>query len=43
MVVQAGGLGPILSQANAFGGWTGDFWALFFPALMGMIAFWSTL
>ena len=43
MVIQAGGLGPILEQPNAFGGWTGDFWSLFFPALMGMIAFWSTL
>jgi NCS1 family nucleobase:cation symporter-1 len=43
MVIQAGGLGPILSQPNAFGGWTGPFWALFFPSLMGMIAFWSTL
>ena len=43
MVIQAGGLGPILSQPNAFGGWTGDFWRIFFPSLMGMIAFWSTL
>jgi nucleobase:cation symporter-1, NCS1 family len=42
-VVDAGGLGPILEQPNAFGGWTGDFWAIFFPSLMGMIAFWSTL
>jgi NCS1 family nucleobase:cation symporter-1 len=43
MVSSAGGLGPILSQPNAFGGWTGDFWRIFFPSLMGMIAFWSTL
>ena len=43
MVIQAGGLGPILDQPNAFGGWTGGFWALFFPSLMAMIAFWSTL
>jgi len=43
MVIQAGGFGPILSQPNKFGGWTGGFWALFFPSLMGMIAFWSTL
>ena len=43
IVIQAGGLGPILSQPNAFGGWTGGFWALFFPSLMAMIAFWSTL
>jgi NCS1 family nucleobase:cation symporter-1 len=43
MVIRAGGFGDILSQGNAFGGWTGDFWKLFFPSLMGMIAFWSTL
>jgi NCS1 family nucleobase:cation symporter-1 len=43
MVIRAGGLGPILDAPNAFGGWTGDFWKLFFPSLMGMIAFWSTL
>jgi NCS1 family nucleobase:cation symporter-1 len=43
MIIQAGGFGPILSQPNAFGGWTGDFWKIFFPSLMGMIAFWSTL
>jgi NCS1 family nucleobase:cation symporter-1 len=43
MVIQANGLGTILSQPNAFGGWTGDFWKLFFPSLMAMIAFWSTL
>jgi NCS1 family nucleobase:cation symporter-1 len=43
MVWQAEGFGPILSQENAFGGWTGGFWTLFFPSLMAMIAFWSTL
>jgi NCS1 family nucleobase:cation symporter-1 len=43
MMIQAGGLGPILQQQNAFGGWTGAFWAVFFPSLMAMIAFWSTL
>jgi NCS1 family nucleobase:cation symporter-1 len=43
MVIQAGGFGPILDQPSKFGGWTGSFWALFFPSLMGMIAFWSTL
>ncbi|HEX2194059.1 MAG TPA: NCS1 family nucleobase:cation symporter-1 [Candidatus Limnocylindria bacterium] len=43
MIMQAGGVGPILAQPNAFGGWTGGFWAIFFPSLMGMIAFWSTL
>jgi NCS1 family nucleobase:cation symporter-1 len=43
VVLDAGGLGPIFEQESAFGGWTGDFWRLFFPSLMGMIAFWSTL
>ena len=43
MVIQAGGVGPIFDQPNAFGGWTGDFWRIFFPSLMAMIAFWSTL
>ncbi len=43
MVAQAGGLGPVLDRPNSFGGWTGDFWRLFFPSLMAMIAFWSTL
>ena len=43
MVAAAGGLGPILAQPNDFSGWTPAFWAIFFPSLMGMIAFWSTL
>ena len=43
MVAQAGSFGAILQQPSAFGGWTGEFWALFFPSLMAMIAFWSTL
>jgi NCS1 family nucleobase:cation symporter-1 len=43
MVLGAGGLGPIFERPNAFGGWTGDFWRIFFPSLMAMIAFWSTL
>lgn len=43
MITQAGGFGPILAQPNSFGGWTGEFWKIFFPSLMGMIAFWSTL
>ncbi len=43
MVTAAGGLGDALSRPNAFGGWTGDFWKLFFPGLMAMIAFWSTM
>lgn len=39
---KAGGLGPILSQPSKVG-WGADFWKLFAPSLMGMIAFWSTL
>jgi nucleobase:cation symporter-1, NCS1 family len=39
---EAGGLGPILSQPSQLG-WGANFWAVFFPSLMGMIAFWSTL
>jgi NCS1 family nucleobase:cation symporter-1 len=43
MVGQAGGFGPILSEPGKIG-WGGNFWfVLFPPALMGMIAFWSTL
>lgn len=39
---KAGGLGPLLDQPSALG-WGPDFWKVFFPALMGMIGFWSTL
>jgi NCS1 family nucleobase:cation symporter-1 len=43
MVTKAGGFGPIVSQPGTIG-WGSDFWfKLFPPALMGMIAFWSTL
>ncbi|MFF7215371.1 NCS1 family nucleobase:cation symporter-1 [Streptomyces sp. NPDC008238] len=42
MTNKAGGLGPLLDQPSALG-WGGDFWKVFFPALMGMIGFWSTL
>ena len=42
IVSKAGGLGPILSQPSALG-WGSGFWKVFFPSLMGMIAFWSTL
>src|SRR2546429_3135316 len=43
MVSKAGGFGPIVSQPGKIG-WGSDFWLkLFPPALMGMIAFWSTL
>src|SRR5918999_1779434 len=36
------GIGAILNQPSQLG-WGGPFWAVFFPSLMGMIAFWSTL
>ncbi|KAK1183018.1 NCS1 family nucleobase:cation symporter-1 [Streptomyces sp. NBS 14/10] len=39
---KAGGLGPLLDQPSELG-WDGDFWSVFFPALMPMIGFWSTL
>ena len=39
---KAGGLGPLLHQPSKLG-WGPDFWKVFFPALMGMIGFWSTL
>jgi nucleobase:cation symporter-1, NCS1 family len=42
MTTKAGGFGPLVSQPGKLG-WGGDFWKLFFPALMGQIAFWSTL
>jgi nucleobase:cation symporter-1, NCS1 family len=42
LVVKAGGLGPIVHQGSDLG-WGSKFWHLFFPSLMGMIGFWSTL
>ncbi|WP_329490485.1 NCS1 family nucleobase:cation symporter-1 [Kitasatospora sp. NBC_01246] len=42
ITVKAGGFGPLLDQPSRLG-WGGDFWKVFFPALMGMIGFWSTL
>ncbi len=42
MSVKAGGFGPLLDQPSKLG-WGGHFWKVFFPALMGMIGFWSTL
>src|SRR2546430_6724994 len=42
-VGKGGGLGPILSEPGKIG-WGSNFWLVLFPpALMGMIAFWSTL
>jgi NCS1 family nucleobase:cation symporter-1 len=40
--VKAGGFGPPLDQPSKLG-WGSGFWKVFFPALMGMIGFWSTL
>ncbi|MFN0159134.1 MAG: NCS1 family nucleobase:cation symporter-1 [Bacteroidota bacterium] len=43
---QAGGFGPMLSQPSHFeqgGPKAGQFWAVFFPSLTGMIGFWATL
>jgi NCS1 family nucleobase:cation symporter-1 len=43
---QAGGFGPMLSQPSQFvpgGPKAGQFWAVFFPSLTGMIGFWATL
>ncbi|MFC5290263.1 NCS1 family nucleobase:cation symporter-1 [Actinokineospora guangxiensis] len=42
VLVEAGGFGPILSQPSTLG-WGAEFWAIFFPSLMAMVAFWSTL
>ncbi|MFJ3231855.1 NCS1 family nucleobase:cation symporter-1 [Streptomyces sp. NPDC086787] len=39
---KAGGFGPLFDQPSKLG-WDGDFWKLFWPSLMGMIGFWSTL
>ena len=43
---KAGGFGPILSQPSQFEPGqpqAGKFWVYFFPALTGMVGFWSTL
>ncbi|WP_405735638.1 NCS1 family nucleobase:cation symporter-1 [Streptomyces sp. NBC_01537] len=40
--VKAGGFGTLLDQPSKLG-WGGDFWKVFFPSLMSMIGFWSTL
>jgi NCS1 family nucleobase:cation symporter-1 len=39
---EAGGFGPLLDQPSQLG-WGADFWKVFFPSLMAMIGFWSTL
>lgn len=43
---RADGLGPLLSAPSQFvagGAREGEFWAVFFPALTGMVGFWATL
>ncbi len=42
MADKAGGFGPLLDAPSKLG-WGSHFWPVFFPALMGMIGFWSTL
>ena len=42
MASQAGGFGPIINDAGTLG-WGDKFWPVFWPSLMAMIAFWSTL
>ena len=42
MLISAHGVGPLLSQGSQLG-WGTGFWKVFFPALMGMIAFNATL
>ncbi|WP_371478500.1 NCS1 family nucleobase:cation symporter-1 [Kitasatospora sp. NBC_00315] len=42
ITAKAGGFGPLLDQPSKLG-WGHGFWTVFFPALMGMIGFWSTL
>ena len=44
MTIQAGGFGPLIEDHGTVGWSLDKFWfGLFPPALMGMIAFWSTL
>jgi NCS1 family nucleobase:cation symporter-1 len=42
MAAKAGGFGPLLNQPSHLG-WGSGFLKVFFPSLMGMIGFWSTL
>lgn len=42
IAVKAGGFGPLVSEPSKLG-WGHGFWTVFFPSLMGMIGFWSTL
>ncbi|MGI8695107.1 MAG: NCS1 family nucleobase:cation symporter-1 [Mycobacteriales bacterium] len=42
ITVKAGGFGPLIHEKPKLG-WGPHFWKVFFPGLMGMIGFWSTL
>ncbi len=42
MLTQAHGVGPLISEGSKLG-WGPGFWKVFFPSLMGMIAFNATL
>ncbi|PRX47114.1 NCS1 family nucleobase:cation symporter-1 [Prauserella shujinwangii] len=42
VLIKAGGFGPIFAQPSELG-WGPEFWKVFAPSLMGMIAFWATL
>jgi NCS1 family nucleobase:cation symporter-1 len=42
IMIKAGGPGPLVHEKPKLG-WGWDFWKVFFPALMGMIGFWSTM
>ncbi|WP_229759010.1 NCS1 family nucleobase:cation symporter-1 [Peterkaempfera bronchialis] len=42
MVSKAGGLGPLATEGSKLG-WGTDFWLLFAPALMGMVAYFATM
>ncbi len=42
ITIKAHGLGPLVHEGSKLG-WGSKFWPVFFPSLMGMIAFWSTL
>ena len=42
VIYRADGVGSLLSQPGSLG-WGGRFWPVFWPSLMSMIAFWSTL
>jgi NCS1 family nucleobase:cation symporter-1 len=42
MYFEAGGFGPLVEDHGTLG-WGPGFWVVFWPSLMGMIAFWSTL